>query len=147
MTQDADKQEELEKQLLETLYQGLQDEMNAAYQYIALAGKYGNGEIKQLFLRYAQEELRHADKLLALLRISIEEVQPIPVVQEEQDDLYLYLIEYMAKEEAAIFYYETLEQLVQEPKLQALCREIRGEEQIHLHQLRALYQRVKETAL
>lgn len=132
------------QQMLDTLYQGLQDEMNAAYQYIALAGKYGNGEIKQLFLCYAQEELRHAVKLLGMLSSFGEVIQPIPVVQEEQADLYLYLVEYMAKEEAAIFYYETLEQLLQEPELQALCSEIRNEEQMHFHQLQAIYQRMKQ---
>lgn len=138
-------EDKMRQQLVDTLYHGLQDEMNSAYQYIALAGQHGSGEIKQAFLRYAQDELRHADKLLGMLQDLQEPVQHIPVVQEEQDDLYLYLIEYMAKEESAIFYYEALENLVQKPELQLLCREIRGEEQMHLYQMRALYQRVKES--
>jgi rubrerythrin len=52
----------------------------------------------------------------------------------------------MAKEEAAVFYYEALEQLVAQPELQMLCRSMRGEEQMHLNQMRALYQKLKETA-
>ena len=134
------------KQLIELLMQGVQDEMNSAYQYIALAGKHGTNQIKQSFLRYAQEELRHADRLLEMIHNLGETVEHIPVVQEEQDDLYLYLIEYMAKEESAVFYYEALEQLVAQPELQMLCRSMRGEEQMHLHQMRALYQKLKETA-
>ena len=118
--------------------------MNSAYQYIALAGKYGDTDIKQAFLHYAQDELKHADKLLGFLRSIGEDVQEIPVAMEEQDDLYLYLIEYMAREESAVFYYETLEKLVAQPELQLLCKEMRGEEQLHLHQMRALLQKVKQ---
>ncbi len=142
MLQDDQKRQ----QLLEILYQGLQDEMNSAYQYIALAGKHGTTEIKQAFIRYAQDELRHADRLMAMIHSLNATVQHIPVVQEEQDDLYLYLIEYMAKEESAIFYYEALENLVQLPELQLLCREMRGEEQMHLQQMRVLYQQIKQSA-
>ncbi len=134
------------EQLLDLLYHGLQDEMNSAYQYIALAGQYGNGDIKQAFLRYAQDELRHANRLMDMICDLDESVQHIPVVQENQDDLYLFLIEYMAKEESAIFYYEALENLVQLPELQLLCREMRGEEQMHLQQMRMLYQQVKQHA-
>ena len=81
--------DKMKEQLLDTLYHGLQDEMNSAYQYIALAGKFGTEEIKHAFLRYAQDELRHADKLLGMIRALGEPIQHIPVVQENQDDLYL----------------------------------------------------------
>lgn len=138
--------DKVKEQLLDTLYHGLQDEMNSAYQYIALAGKHGNADIKQAFLRYAQDELRHAGRLMSMIGELGEPMQHIPVVEENQDDLYLYLIEYMAKEESAVFYYEALENLVQQPELQLLCREMRGEEQMHLHQIRTLYQQIKESA-
>ena len=138
--------EKIKQQLIDTLYQGLIDEMNSAYQYIALAGKHGNGELKQAFLHYAQDELRHADRLMGILRDLGEEIQNLPIVQEDQEDVYLYLIEYMAKEESAVFYYEALEQLVAQPELQMLCRSMRGEEQMHLNQMRELYQKLKETA-
>ncbi len=136
--------EKIKQQLIDTLYQGITDEMNSAYQYIALAGRYGDGELKQAFLHYAQDELRHADKLMGMLRDMGEELQHLPVVQEDQEDLYLYLIEYMAKEESAVFYYEALEQLITQPELQLLCRSMRGEEQMHLSQMRALYQKLKQ---
>lgn len=133
-----------EKQIVEVLQQGLQDEMNSAFQYIALAGKHGDVAIKQDFLRYAADELRHAQKLIELLEAQQAEIGEIPVVLEEMDDLYLYLIEYMAKEESAVFYYEALERLMQEPDVQRLCKEIQGEEQLHLRQMKEIYQRVKE---
>lgn len=133
-----------QKQMIEVLQQGLQDEMNSAYNYIALAGKYGDAAIKNDFLSYASDELSHARKLMKLLQQFDAEVEEIPVAAEEMDDLYLYLIEYMAREESAVFYYEALEKLVQEPSLQRMCKEIQGEEQIHLHKMKELYQRVKE---
>lgn len=130
--------------MIEVLQQGLQDEMNSAFQYIALAGRYGDPEQKQDFLRYAADELTHAQKLMQLLQDMQAEIGEIPIRLEEQDDLYLFLIEYMAKEEAAVFYYEALENLLQLPDVQRMCREIRGEEQLHLRQIRELYQHIKE---
>ena len=50
--------EKIKQQLIDTLYQGITDEMNSAYQYIALAGRYGDGELKQAFLHYAQVSVR-----------------------------------------------------------------------------------------
>lgn len=132
------------KQIVEVLQQGLQDEMNSAFQYIALAGKHGDGTVKQDFLRYAAEELQHAQKLLQLLDQQQAEAGEISLVLEEQEDLYLYLIEYIAREESAVFYYEVLENLMQQPEVARLCREIRGEEQLHLQQIKQLYQQVKE---
>ena len=105
------------KQLAEILQQGLQDEMNSAFQYIALAGKHGDVAVKQAFLRYASEELQHAQELLGMLEQQQAEVREIPLTLENLDDLYLYLIEYMAHEESAIFYYEALEKLVQQSEV------------------------------
>ena len=132
------------KQLIELLTQGVQDEMNSAYNYIALAGRYGNVELKQAFLNYASEELKHAQKLMKMLQDLDAVVEDVPVVMDEMDDLYLYLIEYMAREESAVFYYEALSQLMPEPEVQQLCREIRGEEQMHLNGMRALLKWAKE---
>lgn len=129
---------------IEVLQQGLQDEMNSAFQYIALAGKHGSNAVKQDFLHYAMEELQHAQKLLALLDQLGNEVGEIPVGLEEQGDLYLYLIEYMAKEEAAVFYYEALEKLMPEQEIQRLCKEIQGEEQLHLREMKEIYQHIRE---
>ena len=56
------------KQLIEILMQGLQDEMNSAYNYIALAGRHGDAALKQAFLNYASEELKHAKKLMQMLQ-------------------------------------------------------------------------------
>jgi rubrerythrin len=132
------------KQLIELLMQGVQDEMNSAYNYIALAGRHGKAELKQAFLQYASEELKHAQKLMRMLQQLGAVVEDVPVVLDEMDDLYLYLIEYMAREESAVFYYEALSQLMPEPEVQQLCREMRGEEQMHLNGMKALLQQVKE---
>lgn len=132
------------KQLIELLMQGVQDEMNSAYNYIALAGRHGKTELKQAFLQYASEELKHAQKLMRMLQQLGAVVEDVPVVLDEMDDLYLYLIEYMAREESAVFYYEALSQLMPEPEVQRLCREMRGEEQMHLNGMKALLQQVKE---
>lgn len=133
-----------ENQIVEVLQQGLQDEMNSAFQYIALAGKHGDINMKQDFLHYAADELKHAQKLMELLHQQQAEISDIPIVLEEMDDLYLYLIEYMAREESAVFYYEALEKLMQEPEVQRLCKEIQGEEQLHFHEIKEIFQRVKE---
>lgn len=133
-----------QKEIVEVLQQGLQDEMNSAFQYIALAGKHGDNRVKQDFLQYAVDELQHAQKLLALLEQLEQPAGEIPLVLEEQEDLYLYLIEYMAKEESAVFYYEALEKLLPQPAVQRLCKEIQGEEQLHLTQIKAIYQRIRE---
>ena len=133
-----------QEQIAEILQQGLQDEMNSALQYIALAGKHGDTAVKKEFLSYAGEELRHAQKLLSLMEQLQAEVQDISLSVEEMDDLYLYLIEYMAREESAVFYYEALEKLLQEPEIEQLCKEIQGEERMHLRQIGDVYQRVKE---
>ena len=133
-----------EKEMIEVLQQGLQDEMNSAYNYIALAGRYGDAALKAAFLRYASDELSHAQKLMAMLQQAGAPIEEVPIAQDDMDDLYLYLIEYMAREESATFYYEALEKLVQEPALQRMCREIRGEEQVHLYKMKELYQQVKE---
>ena len=55
-------------QIIEVLRQGVRDEMNAAFQYMGIAGLHGDGELKQAFLSYAADELHHAEKLLAELR-------------------------------------------------------------------------------
>ena len=132
--------------MIEIVQQGLQDEMHAAVQYIAVAGKYGDGAIKEAFLSYAADELKHAQKLMQLLQTLGADLEAMPMAVEEMDDLYLYLIEYMAREESAVFYYEALGNLVQDAQLQRMCKEIQGEEQLHLNQIRALYQQVKEHA-
>jgi len=134
-------------QLIEILQQGLQDEMQAALQYIALAGQHGDYEIKNDFLQYAAEELQHAQKLLGLLQRMEAPAGEMTLHLEEMGDLYLFLIEYMAKEESAIFYYDALAQLMQEPMVARLCREIQGEEQLHLRRIREIYQRVKERGI
>ena len=128
----------------EVVQKGLQDEMNSAYQYIALASKHGTIAEKKEFLRYASDELQHARKLLDLLDEKQIELGEIPLHIPEMEDLYFYLIEYMAKEESAVFYYKALGELLKNPEMKQMCDAIQIEEQRHMQQMREMYQYVKE---
>ena len=130
-------------QIIEVLRQGVRDEMNAAFQYMGIAGLHGDGELKQAFLSYAADELHHAEKLLAELRQRRGKAEDFTLQVGEWEDLYAFLIEYMAHEEAAIFYYDTLAVLTDQKELQKLCREIGDEERLHLQQMESLYQKLK----
>ncbi len=142
--QSTQEQQQRKKQIEEILLQGVQDEMNAAHNYMRLSGKFSDEELQSAFINYAAEELNHAHKLLKLLPNGDEVIGQVPIADDEMDDIYLYLIEYMAREESAIFYYEALENLTDDEEIQRMCKEIRGEEQLHLRQIKELYQRVKE---
>ena len=95
-------------QIIEVLRQGVRDEMNAAFQYMGIAGLHGDGELKQAFLSYAADELHHAEKLLTELRQRQGKAEEFTLQVGEWEDLFAFLIEYMAHEESAIFYYDTL---------------------------------------
>ena len=130
-------------QIIEVLRQGVRDEMNAAFQYIGIAGLHGDGELKQAFLSYAADELHHAEKLLTELRQRQGKAEEFTLQVGEWEDLFAFLIEYMAHEESAIFYYDTLAALTDQKELQKLCREIGDEERLHLQQMENLYQKLK----
>ena len=130
-------------QIIEVLRQGVRDEMNAAFQYMGIAGLHGDGELKQAFLSYAADELHHAEKLLAELRQRRGKAEDFTLQVGEWEDLFAFLIEYMAHEESAIFYYDTLAVLTDQKELQKLCREIGDEERLHLQQMESLYQKLK----
>ena len=130
-------------QIIEVLRQGVRDEMNAAFQYMGIAGLHGDGELKQAFLSYAADELHHAEKLLAELRQRRGKAEDFTLQVGEWEDLYAFLIEYMAHEESAIFYYDTWAVLTDQKELQKLCREIGDEERLHLQQMESLYQKLK----
>ena len=137
----------MEQEWKKTLQQGLEDEMNSAVQYTQLAGQYGDIAVKKAFLGYAMEELRHAQKILSMFEEQAEEPDKVNIALAEQEDLFLSLVEYLAKEEAAIFYYKVLQELEMCTETKEICRLIKEEEEEHLQKIGALYQRLKSGEL
>ncbi|MBR6755386.1 MAG: ferritin-like domain-containing protein [Peptococcaceae bacterium] len=137
----------MEQEWKKTLQQGLEDEMNSAVQYTQLAGQYGDIAVKKAFLGYAMEELRHAQKILSMFEEQAEEPDKVNIALAEQEDLFLSLVEYLAKEEAAIFYYKVLQELEMRTETKEICRLIKEEEEEHLQKIGALYQRLKSGEL
>lgn len=133
----------MNKEEKQTLQQGLQDELSSAIQYTRLAGKYGDIAVKKAFIGYAADELRHAQNLLTMFEQQGEEPEIINLTLAPEEDLFLTLVDYLAKEEAAIFYYQVLEELEMAPEIKEICHLIREEEQQHLQKIDALYQRLK----
>ena len=130
----------MEQEWKKTLQQGLEDEMNSAVQYTQLAGQHGDIAVKKAFLGYAMEELRHAQKILSMFEEQAEEPDKVSIALAEQEDLFLSLVEYLAKEEAAIFYYKVLQELEMCTETKEICRLIKEEEEEHLQKIGALYQ-------
>jgi len=137
----------MEQEWKKTLQQGLEDEMNSAVQYTQLAGQYGDIAVKKAFLGYAMEELRHAQKILSMFEEQAEEPDKVSIALAEQEDLFLSLVEYLAKEEAAIFYYKVLQELEMRTETKEICRLIKEEEEEHLQKIGTLYQRLKSGEL
>ena len=137
----------MEQEWKKTLQQGLEDEMNSAVQYTQLAGQHGDIAVKKAFLGYAMEELRHAQKILSMFEEQAEEPDKVSIALAEQEDLFLSLVEYLAKEEAAIFYYKVLQELEMRTETKEICRLIKEEEEEHLQKIGTLYQRLKSGEL
>ena len=53
------------------------------------------------------------------------------------------LIEYVAQEESAIFYYEVLEKLHDDEAVKMLCRQVQQEEQRHFKNITAIVNDIK----
>ncbi|MBR6756597.1 MAG: hypothetical protein IKM15_06590, partial [Peptococcaceae bacterium] len=71
----------------------------------------------------------------------------VSIALAEQEDLFLSLVEYLAKEEAAIFYYKVLQELEMRTETKEICRLIKEEEEEHLQKIGTLYQRLKSGEL
>lgn len=127
----------------EILNRGLADELTAAAEYINCAAMYGDTALKQQFLQYADDELHHALKIMRLMQDN--EITPqnftIPV---PSGGLAERMVEYIANEEAAIFYYDILQKLYPTNDISQLCREIKQEEEVHLRNIKELFKQAKE---
>lgn len=133
----------IEEKLLTTIRQGLGDELSAAVSYAEIAAGQRQMGLKKAFLNYAMEEMGHAQKLLAMLEAMGEEAGNIALDLFEETDLLAALIEYLAREESAIFYYEVLEKLHDDESVQMICRQIKQEEQRHYQNITEIVDKIK----
>ena len=133
----------LEEKAIETIKQGLSDELEATVNYILIAAGQGDNKLKKAFLNYAMEELGHAQKLINLLDLLEVESGKIPLEIKECDDVMVTLIEYIAKEESAVFYYEVLNKLHMDLEIQNLCKQIQQEEKRHLNNINEILTKIK----
>ena len=133
----------VEAKLLETIRQGLTDELSAAVNYTQAAASQSDMGLKKQFLNYAMEEMGHAQKLLSLLETLGEEAGKLEMALFQEPDLLIDLIEYLAREESAIFYYEVLEKLHEDEAVKILCRQIQQEEQRHYKNITEIVNGIK----
>ena len=89
------------------------------------------------------EEMGHAQKLLSLLETLGEEAGKLELALFQEPDLLIDLIEYLAREESAIFYYEVLEKLHEDEAVKILCRQIQQEEQRHYKNITEIVNGIK----
>lgn len=133
----------MQQEVRQMLQQGLSDELNSALQYTQLAGNFGNVPIKQAFINYAIDELQHAYRILGMFAEQYEEPEQIDLVLPENQDIFSILVEYLAKEEAATFYYQILQQLAPNSAAYEICQQMKDEEERHLQNIAMLYQQLK----
>lgn len=130
---------------IKVLRNGVADELDAASSFILLSKRIPSPELKILFIEYAQNELMHAE-LLMKTASELSELDHFVVPDSatlDFDDSMTFLVKYLAKEEAAVFYYETLAKMTTDEVLQKLFLDIKKEEENHLKQLTKI---VKEYA-
>ena len=133
----------MEETKKDILNQGLADELNAAAEYIGFAAKFGDLALKERFLQYAADELNHAIKILRLMCNAKVEPEKIDITPTD-GELIEELVQYIAKEEAAVFYYDVLQKLHQDGEVSSLCQEIKNEEDRHLRNIRQIFLQAKE---
>ncbi len=130
---------------IEVLRNGAADELDAAASFVLLSKRIPSPELKILFIEYAKEELTHAEILIKTaseLSGAVGFVVP-DIATLDADDCMTFLVKYLAKEEAAVFYYETLAKMTDDDMLKNVFLDIKDEEENHLKQLTRI---VKEYA-
>lgn len=122
----------------EILNRGFADEMTAAVEYLKIAGRYGDDMLKQQFLQYAGDELNHAAKILRLMQENDIKAETIDF-SESDEGLREKMIEYIANEESAVFYYDILQKLHPDKEIVELCQGIKSEEELHLRNIKEIF--------
>lgn len=123
----------MKNKLVQVLCHGLLDELESAHAFTCMAQEVGQLDLKAKFIHYAQEELNHASYLSGLLgRLAPGLVCAAPAEPPDfSEGLITFMVTYLAKEEAAVFYYETLVNMVEKPEEKAILKRIYEEEKGH----------------
>lgn len=137
----------MKQEMGKTLQQGLSDELSSAMHYTAMAGYHGNIAMKREFIGYAIDELLHAQKILELFEQLGEQPEKMEISMGDYSDLFGCLVEYLAKEESATFYYQVLQELQEDEKIKLACLMIQREEEKHLQKMTAILNRIKSGEL
>jgi len=128
--------------LVKTLQEGLKNEFDGALNYTFLASKTGDIDLRKRMLTYAKNEIEHALKLLDLLGKLEEGMGDLSPELVNPDDIMDFMIHYQAKEEGAVFYYNLLVELLDEPREQEIFKKISAEETEHYNFIKSLVQKL-----
>lgn len=126
--------------VFDVLCKGIEDERYAMNAFIKLSGETTSPRLMKQFLMYAKEEMDHIITLINYCDVNFPE-RPLHIVDQpipEAEDIIAFLIEYLATEESAIFFYDTLVPLVPREKDKQLFKEIGTQEKEHLVYLEAI---------
>ena len=130
----------IDEKLAETLLQGYHDEVSAATDYLNFAKNFGDISTKIAFLNYTIEEVNHAVKLLQKIK---EHQVPLQQSTLATEDVVGDLVEYIAHEESALFYYDILQKLSTDEYVVSLCSDIEKEEARHLATIREILKSIQ----
>lgn len=130
----------------DAIIKAISHEAHAAAKFISFAQLTDDPTLVRDFFAYAREELGHAISLMDYITERFGHVL-LPMESEDigdYDNLHVALIEYLAEEESAIFYYETLAQLSPNEEDKAFFRQIEEEENRHMAYLEAIISKDEE---
>lgn len=123
----------MSNELIQVLCRGLLDELESADAFVCMAQEISRLDLKVRFIHYAQEELNHASYLSGLLGQLAPDLACVSPHEppDFSEGLMAFMVTYLAKEEAAVFYYETLLNMVEKREEKAVLQRIYEEEKGH----------------
>lgn len=126
----------------QVLCRGLVDELKSAEAFIAMAQEISAFDIKIRFISYAQEELSHANFLAGMLGRQAPDFncRSIHRPADFSEGIMAFMVTYLAEEEAAVFYYETLLHMVDSEAEKLILKRIRDEEKAHYEDILEIVQ-------
>lgn len=126
----------------QVLCRGLVDELKSAEAFIAMAQEISALDIKMRFISYAQEELSHANFLAGMLGRQAPDFncRAIHRPPDFSEGIMAFMVTYLAEEEAAVFYYETLLHMVDSEAEKLILKRIRDEEAAHYEDILEIVQ-------
>lgn len=124
--------------LIKLLNDALQMEYTDVFLYPREAKYIEDKNIALTFEKFGQMELRHADMLsLRILGLGAKPVWEFRLL-DDLDDLKEILKRHLGWEEAAIIFYQTLIDEIDDPEIKIVLRGIRAEEETHRDKLKEL---------